>query len=363
MHETALLKNILDDAQSEDYGPDVIGVRQQEMLALIVDSACSGRQKAALAVTITLLLKKIISPEQDIRLHQSGMSGGFSGRTMDSSFVTPFLSKERFPCMQSGSGWLTRSFEQARPYNRNYPGKIRPPELKQAFLGIVGDIQKGVDARLCLSYLLHLLVAWRDKNASLTLARPTGRRIEEITGLVEQHWMPDLPGIARLPVLATYAAYKCLVPEVTRYKHCRLQDLQSHTSADLRTDRIGDIDVFNENGKPFEAVEIKHRIAITAALIRQLREKIAGAGIKTYYVLSTNETISASEMTEITALLLAIRQNYGCQVIVNGVATTIKYYLRLMADTDRFVDEYVSLVEQDQEIPFDLKRYWNEIIG
>lgn len=363
MCETELLESILDYALSEDYAPDNVGARQQDMLGIIADHACSGRQKAALAVISTLLLKKIMSPDQDIRLHQSGMSDGFSGRTLDASFVTPFLSKEGFPFMQSGSGWLTRSFEQARPYKRDYPGKISPPELKNAFLGILGDIQKGADARSCLSHLFHILAIWRDKNASLTLARPTGRRIVDIVKIVESHWMSDLPGIARLPVLATYAAYKCLVPEVSRYKHCQLQSLLSHTSADVKTDRVGDIDVLNQDGRPFEAVEVKHKIAITAALIRQLREKIAAAGIKTYYVLSTNELISASEMNDITELLLVIRQNYGCQVIVNGVATTIKYYLRMMEDTDRFIDEYVSLVEQDKEVPFELKRCWNEIVG
>ena len=201
------------------------------------------------------------------------------------------------------------------------------------------------------------------ENASLTLARPTGRRIEDIVKLVENHWLSDLPGVAKLPVLATYAAYRCLVAEVTRYRDCQLRELLSHTSADAKTFRIGDIDVINQDGKPFEAVEIKHKINITGSLIQQLQDKIATAGIRTYYVLSTNEIIPPNEISKITELLVNIRQKYGCQVIVNGVATTIKYYLRLMANTDRFIDEYVSFVEQDKEIPFELKRYWNNMVG
>ena len=67
-------------------------------------------------------------------------------------------------------------------------------------------------------------------------------------------------------------------------------------------------------------------------------------------------------MDKITNLLLDIRQNYGCQVIVNGVACTIKYYLRLLSDVDIFIHKYVSLVENDREVTFELKTKWNDIV-
>ena len=62
------------------------------------------RCKAILAILTTLLLKKLVNPDQDIRLHQSGMSGGFRGRGLDSRIVAPFLKEKSFPHMQSGSG-------------------------------------------------------------------------------------------------------------------------------------------------------------------------------------------------------------------------------------------------------------------
>ena len=34
-----------------------------------------------------------------------------------------------------------------------------------------------------------------------------------------------------------------------------------------------------------------------------------------------------------------------------------------MSETDRFVIEYVTLLEKDSEISFDLKRSWNEVVG
>ena len=69
-------------------------------------------------------------------------------------------------------------------------------------------------------------------------------------------------------------------------------------------------------------------------------------------------------MVSITEEILSIQKHYGCQVIVNGLASTLKYYLRLLADTDKFIDEHVKLLEEDEELSFDLKRQWNiSVVG
>ena len=265
--------------------------------------------------------------------------------------------------MQSGSGWLSRSFEQTHPYDLGYPGAISPKNVKESFLWIVNTVQAGAaDARECLKYLFQQLIEWRERNALLNLAKPTGRRIEDIVNLVQKHWQAGLPGSARLPVLAIYAVYKCLISEVAKYKNCQLLELLSHTSADSKTDRFGDVDVMNDESKTIESVEIKYDIAISSSLIEQLREKIASSGLKTFYILSTREDIPPKELGKITELLVSIRQNYGCQVIVNGVACTLRYYLRLLSDTDNYLYEYVELVENDSEIPFRLKNLWNEVM-
>jgi DNA (cytosine-5)-methyltransferase 1 len=40
---------------------------------------------------VTLLTHKIIDPKQDIRNHQASMKKGFSGRSVDTQFITPTL--------------------------------------------------------------------------------------------------------------------------------------------------------------------------------------------------------------------------------------------------------------------------------
>jgi len=71
------------------------------------------RQVGVYTVLITMSVHKILYPEQDIRRHQSNMEGGFSGRTVDTKYITPTLTELKLPSM-SESGWLTRSLEQ--PY-------------------------------------------------------------------------------------------------------------------------------------------------------------------------------------------------------------------------------------------------------
>ena len=55
-----------------------------------------------------------------------------------------------FPAMAE-SGWLTRSLEQAHPYTLDYPGKITPKIVKEAFL------EKIITCRSVLSDMLNIV--------------------------------------------------------------------------------------------------------------------------------------------------------------------------------------------------------------
>lgn len=357
-----MLDELLQQAIASSDKSLVLSDNDCENLSVIIESACTFKNKSVLAVICTLLYKKIMSPEQDIRLHQAKMKGGFAGRTLDKQNVTPFLKKENFPHM-SETGWLSRSLEQAVPYNLEYTGIIKPPLLKKAFLAVIDDIENGKsNARDCLLFIFRKLADWRTNNAEMQLAKPMNKQISDIIRLVRNHWDSSSAGVSKLPTLAIYATYKCLVPEVSKYHQCTLLPLLSHTSADSRTNRIGDIEVRSKDGYPFEAVEIKHQLPITSAMVKGLSEKIINAGVKTFYILSTKEEIAQNEIPKITELLLSFNQSHGCQVIVNGVASTLKYYLRLMTDSDKFIHEYVQQMETDSEISFELKREWNNLV-
>ena len=56
-------------------------------------------QRGVFTVLVTLITHKIINPSQDVRKHQSSLAGGFSGRTIDASYITPTLKELGLPSM------------------------------------------------------------------------------------------------------------------------------------------------------------------------------------------------------------------------------------------------------------------------
>lgn len=92
----------------------------------------SFNQKGVFTVFVTLSIYKIVHSKQDIRNHQTQIKNGFSGRSIDTKYITPTLKKLGLPSMAE-SGWLTRSLEQPYPYDLNYEGKISNKAVKKSF--------------------------------------------------------------------------------------------------------------------------------------------------------------------------------------------------------------------------------------
>ena len=141
----------------------------------------------------------------------------------------------------------------------------------------------------------------------------------------------------------------------------RLCDLESHTSADTKSGAVGDIEVVDPNRNVvFEAVEIKHNQVITVGMIRNAYGKFRSHPIDRYYILTT---VEGEPIEQITDEVIRIQKEHGCQVIVNGVFETLKYYLRLLKTPAEFVSNYVSLVEKDPALKYEHKVAWDSIIN
>jgi DNA (cytosine-5)-methyltransferase 1 len=332
----------------------------QELLNIILDY--SEQAKAVLTVVITSLVYKIIQPEQDIRKHQVSIDGGYSGRTFDAKYITPFMKSAKFPAM-SDSGWLTRALEQKVPYDKNYSGAISPKILKPVFLGILDNIQNDANCNKYLSYIFQGLIIKRNKQF-IDLAKPTTLSIHSILELLEKHFNGayKAEGASRLPVIAIYAAYQCLINETKRFEKKELLAIESHTSSDKSSGRIGDIDIIDEKKRAFEAVEVKYGIQITLQLVQDAYVKFQTTPVSRYYILSTALS-NKDELIKIEAEIQKIKNVHGCQLIVNGIMPTLKYYLRLLNDTYEFVENYVNLLEEDKALKFEHKERWNKLIS
>ena len=356
IYEDALIK-----ANDTDFVPD--GLDNDLIGSIDAIALRSESNKGIVTVLTTLLTHKVVEPTQDIRYHQAGMNGGFAGRSIDQSYVTPFMKKVSFPAMAE-SGWLTRSLEQPTPYTQDYSGKITPVAVKKAFLDIIDSVQmQGVSAESVLLYFFICLVKRRD-SMNVELAKPHGLSISAIITLLEKHFNAQYSGsgASRLPTLALYAAYECMMSEVFRYKDKHLSNLVSHTSADKQSGRIGDIDVNYESGGAFEGVEIKHGIVITQQHVTDAYEKFKMHNTDRYYILTTAKMDDA-DWIGINDEIARISRIHGCQVIVNGVYATLRYYLRLLFDPTVFIRKYVDLLKIDESIKFQHKTVWNDVVS
>ncbi|MCL2071491.1 MAG: hypothetical protein FWH07_04555 [Oscillospiraceae bacterium] len=366
MTHTDLLQQIYDEALKKaaepEFAADGLADDVKKNVEYIV--LRSESNKAVLSVIITLLTSKILEPTQDIRYHYARMENGFSARNIDTKYVTPFMKRVSFPAMAE-SGWKTNTLAIDLPYDLNYPGVIQPQKVKNVFLELVDQFQtQGANPTDILLYIFVLLAKQRD-NLRVELAKPHNLSIVAIIALLEKHFTANYKntsGASRLPTLAIYAAYQCMMKEIARYKDKMLCPLEKHHSADARSGRIGDIDVNNDDDTAFEGVEIKHGIAITPSLITDSYEKFKIHNTDRYYLLTTANMESA-DWTAINEEVQRIAHIHGCQVIVNGVYDTLKYYLRLLDDTADFIDHYVECMKADTTIKFQHKTMWNDIVG
>jgi DNA (cytosine-5)-methyltransferase 1 len=89
--------------------------------------------KGVVGVTLTSIAYKVLNPSQDIRYHQDHMQNGYSGRTFDTKYVTPFLKEKFRHFAMAESAWLTRSLEQPHPYDSKYPRQNPKQRSKSGF--------------------------------------------------------------------------------------------------------------------------------------------------------------------------------------------------------------------------------------
>ncbi len=323
----------------------------------------SFNQKGVFTVLVTLSIYKIVHPKQDIRNHQTQIKDGFSGRTIDTKYITPTLKKLGLPSMAE-SGWLTRSLEQPYPYDLDYEGKISNKTVKKAFLELVHSIEiEKIDPKYILVELFIQIIELQKKNQIIIepLANPEKLTITQMMDILNRQFGFKYKtfGGSKLPVLAFYAIYQILTLEISRYKNCTLKELGSHTASDRTSKSAGDIEIF-KNNKLFEAIEIKFDKPIDSNILRIAKEKIVKYNPKRYYILSYDGVLE-KDIAIINQIIEEVKERHGCQIIVNGVKDTLKYYMRLIDNLEEFYQLYSDLIANDDELKPIHKQKWNEL--
>ncbi|MGF1588080.1 MAG: hypothetical protein ACFCU7_02360 [Pleurocapsa sp.] len=197
----------------------------------------------------------------------------------------------------------------------------------------------------------------------IKLVNPEKLNITTVINCLEAHFNHNYKtfGASKLPVIAFYTIYLRLIQEVERYKGCMIKDLGSHTASDLTSKTAGDIEIFDKKKQLIEAIEIKQGKPISLQMVLNAKDKILKYHPRRYYIFSSADIHKADEI-KIQAEIELIAKDHGCQVIVNGIIPTLKYYLRLIASVETFVEDYSRFVEQDKELQAIHKIQWNNIL-
>ena len=369
----SILENTYQLAESSGNSLSDLSESQERWINAIIEKAESFR--AVLTVLITSLVKKIQTPTQDVRYHQTELPNGYSGRGLDTEHITPFMKEKFRRFAMAESGWLTRSLEQPYPYTLDYEGKIRNKTVKNAFLQILNDIEENkADPKKYLQSIFPALITlMKESQVSFDFLKEAQHTetvtIEKIVDLLSRHFSHDygVAGASRLPVVAVYSAYEMLM-EIQRYEGKTLSPLKSHTASDTRSHgirAIGDIEVMHNNSF-FEGVEIKHNIPISLGLVEDAYQKFAQTPVSRYYLLTTAEP-NVEDIDSVNDLVSEIHKQHGCEVIVNGILPSLKYYLRLLSSPQLFLQGYSRNLQLDFQQKAEIKethlRYWEALLN
>jgi len=332
-----------------------------EKLSMSSSSASTGFTN----IVTSLAIKAALGEMVDIRYHQvqiqdqTDRPAGFNFRGVSEDTVYPWLAEHGFEGAKSG--WQTRTLERPKPYILPYDENIAI--IHEPFFACYDEIEvHEANALDALSFLIYRQLELREKK-TIPIATPASKDILLIVLLFEKHFFNKYKtkGASRLPVLALHAIYSLMVVELERFKGKKLKPLELHSAADAQTGAIGDIEVVEQDDKTiYEAVEVKHGIEIDAAIIENVKLKIMDKSVDRYYVLTTHHNCTASPENSVE--LGRIRDRFQCQVIVNGVMASIKYYLRMLADPSKVFSRYAQLLQNDKAIGHEHREAWNKVV-
>jgi DNA (cytosine-5)-methyltransferase 1 len=315
----------------------------------------------ARGVILTLAACKAADASLSIRLHQAEWKGGFPARSIDTETTAPFLRSHELKAPAVGSShWLTRRLVDS-PFERNVL-RTTPKIIGEICPTLVCDLDDEGDSQLARRVVRTILAGMIIERSAepIDLVRLKNLTIRQVATLLERHFSHKYKGGApRLPQLAMYALYQCLLPALERYKGHTLGKLQRLKSADAKANTVGDVDVLDDD-RPVEGVELKHGIPITMNEVRAAIDKVKARDVKRYYILSTAET-KEEERAAVHEACAKFYKSNGCEIIVNGVIDTITYGLRLLDSPDEFISRYADLLHKDEDLSYEHREAWNEI--
>lgn len=248
--------------------------------------------KAPLKAIVVSVLAKLVYPSWDTRKHQPQIGGEHSLRSIDSTYVCPYLySISLYP--EATAFALTRSFEKSEPFTKNYNGKAKYPEQMSAFLNIVHSINEQYSPELCKAILAKCMFFLQQRKLagdvlkSTTLSVSQSVSLKTVQTLLAKVFTSTSSGIAVVPAIVIHTALSIVQPHL--WPGCTIKPLKEHTAADGNSKAIGDVEGYRADNTPFLSVEVKYNIQLDSTLISTFEAKTTDVPLR--YMVTTKERV------------------------------------------------------------------------
>lgn len=313
--------------------------------------------RAAARFLMAATLAKLDQPNIDIRkpfiqgYDDKHKADAYSGRHYDERFVFEFITRHKLPC-SSTTAFLTPAFRTKNVVlDVNQKLRGRPPELYDALLQILDDIQsQRASPANVLCELIRLLIIERDErfNRIETLKRGLKNQSDELplssedtVQLIEQHLA--LKHTARLPVLVVAAAYQAASENLGE----RVLRLNAHTAADKQTGSIGDVEItLLGDNEVVTSYEMKDKAITLGDIDIAVQKIVEGSRVQNYIFITTapvDQSVRAYAVRQ-------YRELGGVETAILDCVGFLRHFLHLFhrLRTD-FLDVYQELVLSQPE--------------
>lgn len=261
-----------------------ISEKQKYLLYSLVNGVTSEVGRALVGVTLLQLVIKSIVPEQCVRLHKGSTGNkkfswkeGISMRTLDSSFITPFLRKHNLLNINKYGVFMTRSLAENYPYSKLYKANMKGSF--STWIEIVDLIEaNNIDCNDAIDYLLGLLQNRSEKFKELS--QKAIKKVSSYRGSFEKtmsiitYFFNKTTYSARAFEIVLHCFLQAMI-ECHFIEEMTLQPLSQMRSANKKHGNVGDIELTMGNtimeawdakyGKPYlrdELEELKDKLLL-----------------------------------------------------------------------------------------------------
>lgn len=300
----------------------------------LVDGVSQELGRALMGISILQMAIKSIEPGQSIRLHKGGSGDfswvdGISMRTLDSSFLIPFLRANSLLSINSYGVFMTRGLAENYPYSKVYKAALRGP--KKSWLEVVEFLEGNPsNSKDLLLYALSKLSARSSKfdeivietQKSLQVWSKSKPSMKSTESLVEK-FLINAPNAARLLEICIHSFIYTLGENYSNDLH--LKRMTQMRSANKKAKNIGDIELSeDENGNLIiESWDAKFGTHYYLDELDFLLEKLAAHPECKRAGFITDKSFKPDRETK--DKIEYIREAFGVEVQILGLADWIKY--------------------------------------